>query len=123
MLLSTKSIAIRRQFSYVAGGAANSIATFIIYQGLNLVINYRAAFTLAFASGIVFSLIYNARMVFRSAITVRRSAQFFCVYLAQYFVSLQFLSLLVEHFGVNAALAPLFVMAVIVPCTYLAVRS
>lgn len=119
---SMSSTEIYKWLAFVAGGAINSAVTFVIYQLVLIFLDYWIAFTIAFALGIAFSLFYNAKAVFGASVNASRAIRFCLLYLVQYGVSLGLLSCLVDGFDISAIVAPFFVMAAIVPCTFYAQR-
>lgn len=104
---------------FMAGGAANTFFTYLVYLGLNEVVRYQIAFFIAYASGIVFSYWFNSIFVFGARLSWRGLMAYPSVYLIQYFFSSILLDRLVEFFLVSETLAPLMVTVLMIPITYL----
>lgn len=111
------------QFSrFVGVGALNSLATFVLYQVLLLAIPYWLAFTVSFAAGLVFGLVAGARVVFNRRINPVSAMVFALYYVFSYLFSLLMLMVLVDQWGISARLAPLIVIAVMVPLNFIGAR-
>jgi putative flippase GtrA len=103
---------------YLFFGGLKKVLTYIIYlAGLRLM-NYRPAYTVSFILGILLSYLFNAQFVFKKKLRVAKALQFFVVYLAQYFVGLGLLFILVEIARVSKVLAPILLLFLIVPTNY-----
>jgi putative flippase GtrA len=107
---------------YVLGGAANSLATWVLYVGLLRLLTYRAAYSVAFAAGVLLSFVVNSWFVFRVPLRWRRLIPYPGVYLAQYLVGYAAVSLLVERGGLPAPVAPLVALVVTVPLGFVLTR-
>jgi putative flippase GtrA len=113
---------MRQLARFLFTGAANTVATFVLYELLLLFLRYRAAFTIAFACGIAFAALMNSRYVFESALSLRRVAVFAGFYVFSYLLSLEVLVLFVNRLGVHQVLAPVFVVLVMVPVNFAGAR-
>jgi putative flippase GtrA len=110
-----------RQFrGFVLVGAANSVISCLCYLALALVLPYWAAFTQAFAIGILFSLWGNASLVFGESVTKRSASYFTAYYLISYTMSLAVLVGLSEGLEVPTNLAPLGVLVLLAPFNFFA---
>lgn len=107
---------------FVIGGGINTAFTFALYYGLQIVLLYQVAYALAFATGIVFSYWFNATIVFRKPVSWKGFFAFPLVYLAQYLLSAVLLSVFVERFGIAQGVAPLVVIVVTIPVTFVLTR-
>src|SRR4051812_31033989 len=101
-------------------GFANTVLTFLLYELLIIFMPYRPAYTLSFVVGIVFALLTNARVVFLSPVTVRSAVFFVVLYLANYAAGLVLIGLLVEIVQLSPKLAPIGVIAIMVPINFIA---
>lgn len=112
-----------RQFPrFLAVGAANTVLGYGVYAALNTVLDYRAAYTAAYVFGIVVSYVLNSLLVFRARLRWRSFAAFPAVYALQYVLGIALLWLLVRVMGLHELLAPLVVIPVTIPITFLATR-
>jgi putative flippase GtrA len=103
---------------YVFFGGLNTVLTYLIYLVCLRFMTYRMAYTVTFISGILISYFFNAQFVFKKELRVTKALQFFFVYLAQYFVGLGLLHILVEIAHVDKVFAPILIVFLIVPTNY-----
>ena len=108
---------------FIAAGAANTLATFILYWVLLRFISYSMAYTAAFVAGIVFSYALNALFVFKARPGIRTALAFPLVYLAQYVAGLAILWAWSSPLGMSPAYGVLVVAAITVPMTFLLSRT
>jgi len=83
---------------------------------------YVFAYSIAYVSGIVWSYFANTLFVFRRALSVTRAALFPLVYLAQYLAGTLLLIVLVDVLRLPKTLAPLAVIVLTLPLTYVLSR-
>lgn len=102
-----------------AGGMLNTALTYGIYLVLHLFLGYQVSYLLAYVSGIVFSYFFNTLVVFRTQLSLKRFLAFPSVYLVQYVASALLLGVLVEKFGISKSIAPLIIIFILIPLTYL----
>lgn len=114
----TASPRLRRWFLFGVGGALNTILAYLVYLALARVINYQIAFALGYVVGISFSYFFNARVVFRAAVSLKSAAAYPLLYLIQYLASAATLGVLVGWLGVPKTIAPLCVTIAMIPLTY-----
>lgn len=107
---------------FVIGGSINTAFTYCLYLGLQVILDYQIAYAIAFAIGIVFSYWFNAAIVFKTPVTWKGFFSFPLVYLLQYLMSAGLLSVFVEQFNLPKNIAPLVVIAVTVPITFVLTR-
>jgi len=107
---------------FLIAGAANTAATYIIYLLALQIVPYRIAYTIAYALGIVLAYALNTRFVFRTPWRWKTLLAYPMVYLLQYGLGVACLSLLVERQWVSPELAPLLVVAITLPVTFVASR-
>jgi putative flippase GtrA len=108
--------------SYIIIGVGNVIFTYVVYLLVNLFAPYTVAYTVSFCSGILFSAYLNSRFSFTTRLTVGRFAAFTLVCLINYFICVAILKLLVETLGLHEAVAPILVVAVVVPISFVGTR-
>jgi putative flippase GtrA len=107
---------------FVIGGGINTAFTYCLYFGLQVILHYQVAYALAFATGIVFSYWFNAMIVFKTPISWKGFFAFPLVYLVQYLLSAVLLSVYVERLGIPQSVAPLVVIALTIPITFVLTR-
>ncbi len=76
---------------FVAVGIANAAFTYLLYQLLNVFVIYEIAFTISFATGVLFSAFFNARYSFSIGLGLRALLRFTAVCLISYYLGLQVL--------------------------------
>ena len=108
-----------RFLRFAACGAANTIASYLIYVLCLRVMPYQAAYTTSYLSGIAVSYVLNARFVFGEPLRLSRALQYPLVYVVQYFLGLAIIYVAIELLGLSAYLAPVAVVLVSLPVTYL----
>lgn len=112
-----------REFAtFVFFGAVRTALGYGMYLVLVLFIAYPAAYTVSYASGIFISYYLNARFVFKEKLRLSKAMQYPIVYLAQYLIGLGSLYLLIEVAHLSKFVAPIVIIAITVPCTYLLSR-
>jgi len=107
---------------FLIAGAANTAATYVIYLLALQVVPYRVAYTIAYALGIVLAYALNTRFVFRTPWRWKTLLAYPMVYLLQYGLGVACLTVLVERHWVSPELAPLLVVAITLPVTFVASR-
>lgn len=108
----------KRWLLFLVGGGLNTGLTYGVYLGLCRLLGYQTAYFIAYVLGIVFSYLFNARLVFGQAWSWRGLFAYPLVYLVQYLLSAGALGLLVEWLHMPKLYAPLVVTAAMVPVTY-----
>lgn len=86
------------------------------------VTSYVVAFTISYVFGIAHTYFLNVKWVFRTQPTLASGLRFPFVYVAQYFLTLPILWLLVDWFHVHKVLALLIAAVVVLPITFLLTR-
>jgi putative flippase GtrA len=111
---------INREFSrFIFWGGVNTLCGYLVYALLLLFLQYLVAYTITYALGILVSYYLNSRFVFRREVGWRKAVQYPLVYLVQYLLGTGSLYLLVRVLRVNKLLAPVIVILLTVPLTYL----
>jgi putative flippase GtrA len=103
-------------------GGFNTLATYLIYVGLVLFLAYPIAYTATWVLGVFLSYYLNARFVFRTKLSLAAALQYPLVYVAQYFIGLTLLYVLVELAHISKFVAPIIIVFVSVPLTYVLSR-
>jgi len=107
---------------FVICGIINTLTTYLVYLACLYIVRYSMAYTLSFASGIFISYYLNSRYVFYEKLSWRKALKYPLVYLVQYLLGITSLYLLVELAGVSEVIAPIFVVLITVPVTFLLSR-
>jgi putative flippase GtrA len=114
---------IDREFGrFIVCGAVNTVVTYCAYLACLLVLPYLAAYTVTYVAGIFLSYYLTARFVFRQPLSLGRAFQFPVVYVVQYTLGMCLLYLLVKALGMSEKLAPILVILLTLPVTFLLSR-
>lgn len=103
---------------FLAGGLLNTGLTYGLYFLLQKLFFYQVAYAIAYATGIVFSYWFNARIVFRTPLSWKGLMTYPLVYVVQYGSSALLLGIFIERLGIPPALAPLLVLVLMIPLTF-----
>ena len=103
-------------------GGINSGLTYGLYLLLLLMMRYPFAYTGSYVAGIFLSYYLNARFVFRERLSLSKALKYPSVYLLQYVLGFALLYVLIESLHVNKKIAPLVVVVITVPATFLMSR-
>ena len=107
---------------FLAVGATNTLATFVLYWLLLRIIAYPLAYTASFIAGIGISYLLNTLLVFNTKPGIRSALAFPLVYLAQYLVGLVVLLIFSSRLVLPSAHGVLVVAAITLPMTFLLSR-
>ena len=110
---------IRRWISFLVGGCLNTLLTYGIYLLLNMYMSYQKSYVIAYISGIIFSYLFNAQVVFNVKKSWKGLLAYPLVYLLQYILGALMLSFMVEKLGIPKEFAPLLIIVLLLPVTYL----
>lgn len=108
---------------FLISGLLNTGITYLIYLGLLQTFSYKIAYTVSFVLGVLISYGLNATFVFRAGVAVSSLLRFPLIYIAQYILGIVLVSVLVEYIGVADWLAPVFVIMITVPLTFVLART
>lgn len=106
----------------MVAGLVNTALGYLMYLAMLLAAPYLVAYSLSYVLGIVVSYALNTWFVFRRPWDWHRLLAYPFVYLAQYLLGASCLALLVETFGMARELAPLAVVILTLPLTFLLSR-
>lgn len=112
----------RTFFRFLMSGALNTAVTFGLYFALETIITYQAAYLTSYIFGIIFSYYINTKFVFKTKRSIRTFMRFPLVYVFQYIFGAILLELLVKKLGAPSSFAPLLVVVITLPATYLLSR-
>ena len=104
---------------FLAVGGFNTLCSYIIYLLVLQAFHYQVAYSLAYCCGIVIAYSLNSRFVFDVPWSWSGLLRFPLVYVFQYAVGAICLWMIVEVMGFDKVLAPIVVVALTVPLTYL----
>ncbi|MDR6161098.1 MULTISPECIES: GtrA family protein [Pseudomonas] len=119
MIALKDSPQVRRWISFLIGGGLNTGLTYCLYLLLSLWINYQVAYAIAYAAGIIFAYFFNSKIVFKVDRSWIGMAIYPSIYLLQYAIGALLLNVLVERLHLNKAIAPIIVILLLLPCSYL----
>ena len=118
MTLLKENPRTRRWISFLVGGCLNTGLTYCIYLLLSLLVNYQAAYAVAYLAGIAFSYAFNSKIVFQVERSWKGLLLYPSVYLIQYLTGAVLLQLLVEKMNLSKNLAPIAVIILLIPLSY-----
>ena len=112
-----------RFFRFLISGGLNTAVSYAVYLLLLPILSYQISYSFAYLAGIVISYFLNRMFVFRSHQGFRSVLLFPLVYVIQYGFSLSVLWLLVDKLRFDKMIAPIAVIILSIPLTYLLTRS
>ena len=104
---------------FLFGGLLNTVLTYAIYLLLNYFTDYRLSYLVSYLIGIIFAFFFNSKYVFNVPFSWKFLFQYPLVYIIQYIASALLLTLLVDEITIDKSIAPLIVITVMVPFSYL----
>ena len=107
---------------FVIGGASTTLVSYAAYLLLLPHFSYLVAYSAAYAIGIGWSYFANTLFVFRRRPSVKRALAFPLVYAIQYLTGTALMVALVGGLQINQNVAPLAVVILTLPITYLLSR-
>lgn len=110
-------------FRFLFVGTVNTFSAYIIYLGLYLFLSYSLAYSIAYVLGIIINYFTNTFWVFKTKLSLKKFLSYPLIYLIQYGVSITLLRVLVGKLNFNAQLAPLLIILVSIPLTYVLTRT
>lgn len=108
---------------FLASGAFNTLASYLVYLALLQALPYRLSYTIAYASGILLAYVLNRYFVFRTTGGRYGPILVLLIYLGQFVLGLGLVSAWVQWLNGPAALAPLFSIALSLPLTFILNRK
>jgi len=103
-------------------GGINTVLGYLLYRLLLLGMEYQLAYTLSYVSGIFISYYLNSRFAFREPLQLKKALSFPLVYVVQYLLGILFLTLLVDVLAFDQRIAPILVIVLSLPFTFLLSR-
>jgi len=114
---------INREFlRFIFWGALNSLTGYLIYVLLLQFLPYLVSYSIAYVCGVFLSYFLNSKFVFKQELKLSKAVKYPLVYLTQYLVGLALLYTLVQFLRVNRVWAPLLVVLMTIPITFLMSR-
>jgi putative flippase GtrA len=107
---------------FIIGGVSTTLVSYAVYLLLLPWISYLFAYGIAYGVGIAWSYLVNTILVFRRRPSAMRALAFPLVYVIQYLIGSLLLVILIDHAGVPRSLAPLAVVVLTLPLTYVLSR-
>lgn len=124
LLARLRALVARSRFlRFLLSGGINTGATYAIYLALLHTFDYKAAYTIAYVTGILLSYALNRTFVFRSHRGWSSALLFPLVYVAQYLAGLATVWVWVSMLHFAQSLAPLIAILATIPITYILSRS
>lgn len=104
---------------FIICGGINTLLTYIIYVVALRFYRYSISYSISFLAGIFIAYYLNSRFVFEQELSLKKAISYPLVYLVQYLLGILALYVLVELLSVNKLIAPLIIVAISVPVTFL----
>jgi len=110
---------IKPQFArFLIAGSFNTGFTYLIYISLLYFFSYYVSYTITYMIGIFVAYFINTLFVFKQNLSFKKALQFPLVYLVQYALGIAILYIAVTQFGMDPFYAPLLVIIISIPITY-----
>ena len=103
-------------------GLINTATTYIIYILLLNFLSYGISYTISYIGGIFISYVLNSYYVFKEKLNAKKMIQYPLVYLVQYGINAVMLYLLVGWLSMREEYAPLLVIIITIPITFILSR-
>lgn len=117
------AMVVKREFGkFLLVGLANTLLSYGVYLALIPLLSYSIAYTIAYVAGFILSYFLNSMWVFKSAPSWKTFFRYPLVYAVQFLINLLCLSLLIEKLFIAEALAPLVVVVLSIPITFVLSR-
>lgn len=123
--IGTLTQSLRKKFfslefiKFIIIGCINTGAGYVLYLAFIQAMAYPYAYSLSFSLSIVISYLLNAHFVFNEPLSFKKFLAFPLVYLVQYLSGLVLMYLAVEQLSIPVSLAPLLVVIITLPVTFL----
>jgi len=119
-MLSMKftSLNIKEYVSFLLCGAANTGLTYALYALFLFFVPYKLSYSLAYVCGIVISYYLNSKFVFKQPVTLAKFLKYPAVYIVQYGLGIIILYVCIDILGVSKWLAPIVVIVISLPVTF-----
>ena len=121
-MIATYALRLPQFIKFIISGGINTVITYGIYLILLLQFSYQLSYTIAYASGLVISYFLSRLFVFQSHKGMKSLLLFPLIYVVQYGFGILILWLCIDKAGISDKIAPLIVIAITIPVTYLLSR-
>jgi putative flippase GtrA len=108
---------------FLIAGMINTLVGYFIYVFLLLIVKYTYAYLISFVLSVCFSYWINSRFVFRVRMSIKSMFRYPIVYSVQIMFSMVMMYLLVEKLFFPKIIAPLIVVAITVPISFILSRK
>lgn len=109
-------------FKFIISGGLNTATTYIVYILLLTFVNYKISYTISYITGIIFSYYLNKNFVFKAKNSIKSFLIYPLVYLFQYLLGFLLTWVWVEILKANPIYAPIIVVLLSMPVTFLLSR-
>ena len=116
MTLISKSVKTQ-MFGFAVTGTLSTLLMFVLYVSLYEIINYQYAYLIAYCISVI-GLYFMNSLVFKKTRSLQTFLAFPLIYLFQYLVGAFSLALLVR-LGFSVTYAPLFIVIILLPVTFI----
>lgn len=109
----------KRFIGFIAFGGLNTVVTYAVYLLLTGVMHYQWAYLIAYVAGIALAYMFNLRLVFRARSSIGKVILYPVIYPVQYAFGAGLMDLLVRVLDFSRIWAPLLVVALLMPVSFL----
>lgn len=99
-------------------GTLSTLIMFLIYISLNKIINYQLSYLFAYCISVLALYFMNMKYVFKKKLSLKSFLEFPLIYLFQYLAGAALLGFMV-HLGFSITFAPLVIVVLLLPLTFL----
>lgn len=110
---------LKRVRIFFLGGVANTALTLGACFLLGAVTDYRSAFVIAYAGGIVFAYFFNCVLVFQRPVSLKSFLVYPLTYIFQFLFGLICMEVLIRGMSVRESFAPVIAAACTFPVSFL----
>lgn len=104
---------------FLLSGGFNTFFTWLMYIVLLNYFSYKTSYTISYVIGIIIAFTINRFFVFKSHRGIYSYLLFPLVYVFQYLAGLFIIWLWVDVINMNAIVAPIISVLILIPCTYI----
>lgn len=108
-----------RIVKFTISGAVTTAVTYLLYLILINYIDYKVTYIITYMIGIILSFFLNGKIVFKSKLTVKKFFLYPLIYIVQFAIGMVLLILLVDYLSVDKRIAPLVIVFITFPLTFI----